>query len=59
MPSPLDWDQHKDKILDLFVTQNKPLAEVQKYMFQRHEFNATYARPLALFRAAASITFRG
>jgi hypothetical protein len=40
---PLDWDRHEAKILDVFVTQDKPLKQVMEYMRNKHGFIATYA----------------
>ncbi len=39
----LDWDRHEDEILDLFISQNKPLREVKEHMRKTHHFNPTYA----------------
>ena len=39
----LDWDRHEDEILDLFISQNKPLREVKERMRKTHHFNPTYA----------------
>jgi hypothetical protein len=41
--TPLDWGKHEAEVLDLFVTQNRPLKEVVKYMEEKHRFVATYA----------------
>ncbi|KAK4162974.1 ankyrin repeat-containing domain protein [Cladorrhinum sp. PSN259] len=37
----LDWEKHQNEILDLFITQNKPLHEVVKHMSDKHGFVAT------------------
>ncbi|KAH8803035.1 ankyrin repeat-containing domain protein [Xylogone sp. PMI_703] len=37
----LDWDKHKDEILDLFISQNKTLSEVSAHMVEKHNFHAT------------------
>lgn len=37
----LDWDKHEDEILDLFISQNKPLREVKEHMRKTHRFNPT------------------
>ena len=41
--TPLDWDKHEAEILDVFVTQDKPLKEVMEYMRNKYGFIATYA----------------
>lgn len=38
----LDWGKHGAEILELFVTQNKTLKEVMRYMKERHGFVAKY-----------------
>lgn len=35
------WDQHRERILDLYETQNKPLREVCEIMRNKHGFHAT------------------
>ncbi|KAI8714822.1 hypothetical protein NCS52_01203100 [Fusarium sp. LHS14.1] len=37
----LDWDKHRDEIHDLFISQNKTLAEVISHMEETHSFTAT------------------
>lgn len=38
----LDWSKYEAEILELFVTRNKTLKEVVKYMKKRHGFVARY-----------------
>ena len=37
----LNWDQNKSIILQLYVTENKPLPEVCDIMRESHGFEAT------------------
>ncbi|KAK3995721.1 ankyrin repeat-containing domain protein [Cladorrhinum sp. PSN332] len=39
--APLNWDKYENEILDLFISQNKPLHDVAKYMCDKHGFNAS------------------
>lgn len=43
----LDWAKHSDEIRDLFISQNKTLAQVITHMKERHNFKATYVLPLS------------
>ncbi|KAI8659923.1 hypothetical protein NCS56_01210600 [Fusarium sp. Ph1] len=40
-PEVLDWAKHTDEIHDLFISQNKTLAQVISHMEERHNFKAT------------------
>jgi hypothetical protein len=37
----LDWDQHKDKIEDLYITKRKALTEVRRVLKDVHGFDAS------------------
>jgi len=39
----LDWETHKTRIRNLFISQNKTWKEVAAIMSEEHQFTATYA----------------
>lgn len=41
-PEVLDWAKHTDEIHDLFISQDKTLAQVISHMKEKHNFKATY-----------------
>ena len=45
----LDWDAHRDKILQRFISEGKTWREVAAEMKNEHNFVATYAPSMFLF----------
>ncbi|KAK4034669.1 ankyrin repeat-containing domain protein [Parachaetomium inaequale] len=54
--TPLDWDKHEAEILDVFVTQDKPLKEVMEHMSNKHGFIATARQYKYRFNRLKKIT---
>jgi hypothetical protein len=54
--TPLDWNKHEEEILDVFVTQDKPLKEVMEHMKSKYGFIATYAFPESLPMGPTTLT---
>ncbi|KAK4113108.1 hypothetical protein N656DRAFT_643061 [Canariomyces notabilis] len=52
-PAPLDWDKHKDEILELYVSQNKKLPDVKKHMSLTHNFKVMSGPTLVMNSNAA------
>ncbi|KAJ4325083.1 hypothetical protein N0V84_003626 [Fusarium piperis] len=42
---PIDWDQHKEKIRQLYLDEDKTLAKVMEIMTRDHGHNGRYACP--------------
>jgi len=45
----LDWDAHRDKILQRFISEGKAWREVAAEMKNEHNFVATYVPSMFLF----------
>ena len=37
-----DWSRHRDRIVHLYIDENKPLKKVRQIMMDERGFNATY-----------------
>jgi hypothetical protein len=37
-----DWSRHRDRIIHLYIDENKPLKNVRQIMMDERGFNATY-----------------
>ncbi|KAI1111836.1 hypothetical protein F5Y14DRAFT_453693 [Nemania sp. NC0429] len=44
----INWEEHHDKLYELYIVENKPLPEVMKYMEEKHHFHASVKQCMSM-----------